>query len=92
MTQRIFYVGSTRYKRINKTTARREYTAGKKIVFCPSNLRPFSFWNPQFITDKATEEEINGEPQDFDKIVNAFEYYNCTNTETGKYTAFYIAE
>ena len=33
---------------------------------------------------------LNWEPdQDFDKVVNAFEYYNCTNSETGYYAAFY---
>ena len=82
----------TEYKRISKRTARREYNAGKSIVLCPANLRPFGFWRPEIITDKATEEELNGEPIEFDRIVNSFEWYNCPNTETGKYTAFYIAE
>ena len=29
---------------------------------------------------------------DFDKMVNNFTYYNCVNSETGRYPAFYVED
>lgn len=30
------------------------------------------------------------DPEPFENRVNAFEFYNCADCETGKYTAFYV--
>ena len=38
----------------------------------------------EFICDEI------GVINDFNNLVNSFEYYNCINSETGKYSAFYI--
>lgn len=95
-----FTENGKQYKRIDKRQARRAYNAGKTIYFCPCNLRPFGFWQPAidinindykkfgysepFVFSDGTNE------MDFNRRLNQFEFYNCINTETGKYTAFYI--
>lgn len=68
-----------KYKRVNKTTARRAFNEGCVVVLCPSNLRPFSPWHNEagVIKDRC-------EGADFEKVVNAFSYYNCINNETGR--------
>lgn len=86
------------YKRIDKRQAKRLYDDEKTIVLCPCNLRPFGFYNPQIDINKMdylkhgykTPLLYDGTNEyDFKTRVNSFEFYNCTNTETGKYTAFY---
>ena len=75
------------YKRIDKRQARRAYNDGKTVILCPCNLKPSGFWRPEIIIKK------DGAPtlyKDFNKRVNYFEFYNCINAETGKYSAFYI--
>lgn len=57
-------------------------------------MRPFTPWHSehrinrkdraQFVVDEI------GVVNDFNNLVNSFEYYNCINSETGKYSAFYI--
>lgn len=69
------------YKRIDKRQAKKLYDAKKLLIFCPCNLRP-DFYGTRF---------INGGRNDFREVLNNFEFYNCTNTETGLYTAFYVA-
>lgn len=82
------------FKRIDKKTARTAYKNGLTVIICPCNLRPFTPWNnehrmnrkdrAQFVLDEI------GVVNDFNNLVNSFEYYNCINSETGKYSAFYI--
>lgn len=88
------------YKRIDKRQAKRAYDAGKTIVLCPCNLRPFGMWAPEVDINKNDFKKMGyDEPliypdgssdMDFKKRLMYFEYYNCTNTETGRYSAFYI--
>ena len=73
------------YKRITKRIARRLYEAGKPVLLCPVNLRPGGLWNIGSIIAKK-------EDRTFEQELNAFEYYNCINNETGYYAAFYIEE
>ena len=71
-------------KQVQKRTARKLFDAGETIFLQSSNFLPFGVW--------ATCHAINkdGAPSDsFDAIVNNFEYYNCSNRETGLYTTFY---
>lgn len=78
-----YHIGN--YVRISKRTARKLFDAGKIVFFCPVNLRPDSSWN--------LSARVGGnEYRNFDLCVNAFEYYNCYNNLTGRYTAFYIVE
>lgn len=73
------------FTRVSKTIARKAFVQGFTIAMCPSNLRPGTPWYPEYITNRATELET-----DFDKLVNAFEWYNCTDMETGKHASFFM--
>lgn len=79
------------YKRVNKTTARAAFVSGATVYFVPCNLRPFGFWAPEVGLNKENNDDpATDDKSYFNKIVNCFTWYNCTNAETGKYTAFYI--
>ena len=84
------------WERITKKQAREAYNNGEDVLCCPVNMRPFGAWlwsvkinisqdTDIGILDKCTKENS------FDRSVNAFEYYNCINSETGYYTAFYLS-
>ena len=73
-------------ERVNKTKARRLYNAGCDVLFIPCKLNPENnFYNLGIWENK----ELAGQYENFDKLVNAFEFYNC-RPDTGNYTAFYI--
>lgn len=82
------------FKRIDKKTARTAYKNGLTVVICPCNLRPFTSWhNEQDINRRSREQFVIDEIgviNDFNNLINSFEFYNCRNKETGRYTAFYI--
>jgi len=72
--------------KINKQKARRLFNEGVRIMLlpCKCRLSKENMWiQPIGISNKYTE--------DFDKMINNFEYHNCNN-ELGKYTHFYIAD
>ena len=73
------------YSRITKHAAERLYKIGQPVLFCPVKMRPGGMWGIGCIITKK-------EGTTFTKQLNAFEYYNCINNETGYYTAFYIKE
>lgn len=79
------------YCRISKKAAKKAYITGETVVLCPVNLVPWRFGIPINRTsrERFTADEI-GAKNDFNNYVNSFEFYNCVNTETGKYTAFYV--
>lgn len=86
-------INNKEYKRITKTTAKKAYIDNKSIVLCPCNLRPGWPYNPQIEVNYTRRDETEQDtPANiyFDKVLMYFENYNCINTETGKYTAFYI--
>ena len=88
------------YKRISKQKARKLYNSGKDIFLCPVNLNPAGIMG----AIKAIREEwykteiVNGffsvvpRNDSFECLCNSFSYYNCINSETGKYIAFYTRE
>lgn len=81
------------YTRISKRAARAAYIAGKTVILCPCNLHPFGPWHPGIDVNYNNRDETEKEtpaPVYFDRLLMYFENYNCINTETGKYTAFYI--
>ena len=81
MTNKYFYG----WNRINKTTARRLFNAGHDILFNPVNMPVRrDFYCMHVIANKKGR-------ADFDKLCNAYQYYNCDN-ETGRYPAFYVKE
>lgn len=85
MRQRTYTDGGKTYTRISKVKARAAYNAGLAVVLCPVNLRPGAPWHPEIRTTKDRCEN-----EDFERVLNAFEFYNVRDTETGRYTAFYI--
>lgn len=70
--------------KIRKTKARKLFNEGQVIYLLPCKMRVDNVWQ------KPHEVVKSEENNDFDKVVNSFEYYNCQYNETGKYTAFYI--
>ena len=82
------------FERVSKATAKQAFIDGFIIALCPSNLRPGAPWHPEMITDRELRGDYiiddTGAENDFNNLLNSFEYYNCTNAETGKYTAFFI--
>lgn len=82
------------FERISKNTARTAYRNGLSVVVCPVNLRPGKPYHPEMVLNRKSREHLTadeiGVKNDFNNQVSSFEYYNCINSETGKYTAFYI--
>jgi len=82
------------FERIDKTTARKAYINGLSVVACPVNLRPGKPYHPETVLNRKNREQFTadeiGVKNDFDNLINSFEFYNCTSSETGRYTAFYI--
>ena len=73
--------GGRLFVRITKTTARKAYNNGLRVVLCPSNLRPGFPYHPEInISGKAAAS--------FEEAVNSFEYYNLRGKRNR--TAFYI--
>ena len=75
-----------KYTRIRKDVARRLFDQGRIIYLMPSKIVPSDSdpWiKPYPINNRAGE--------NFDDIVNRYEYYNC-NYELGYYTNFWINE
>ena len=86
------------FTRISKAAARKLYNENKAIYLCAVNI------NPTFGAIKAARETwyktivndgfVSVVPRNdsFDCLCNAFSFYNCINSETGKYIAFYVKE
>ena len=77
-----FENGGKTWERVTKKQAMAEYDSGFTILFCPVKMRPFTPWHLEAYVD-------NREGRAFNTVLNCFEYYNC-NSETGRYTAFYV--
>lgn len=71
------------WKRITKAEARKRWDAKQQLYIAPCNLRPGGPWG---IGVEFDSENIS---DDFDNVVNNFEYYNCHDSETGRYASFY---
>ena len=70
------------WARVTKKQALAAYDSGLTVLLCPVKMRPFTPWHLEAYVDKSSGCEFNTQ-------ANSFEYYNC-NSETGRYTAFYI--
>ena len=75
-----------KYTRVRKDVARRLFKEGKTIYLTPSNIAASdsNIWVKPYPVSNRSEEN-------FDNVVNSFEYYNC-NREMGYYTNFWIDE
>jgi hypothetical protein len=73
-------------QRITKRKAEQLYNYGFDVLFIPCNLNPENNFYNLGIWENVN---LSGQYDNFEKLVNAFTYYNC-NSETGKYIAFYM--
>jgi len=77
----------TTYTRITQRQARKLWLAGAdNVAICPRNLRPGFPWCSHMLMGQSEEHKEAG----FIKLVNNFNWYNCTGNETGTYSAFYL--
>ena len=75
--------------RLTKKQARKLFNEGSPVLIVPCRCSPFDFSGRYSRYSAVAHKLIMSEDyQDFDKFVNAFEYYNC-NPELGRYAAFY---
>lgn len=87
------------YTRITKKEAARRYNAGEVIRLTAYKLSPVSPWGCYSDVQKDHNATVSGDGfnttvarnREFETVVNAFTYYNCTN-ETGKYPAYWKKE
>jgi len=73
-----------KYRRVRKDVARRLFDNGRIIYLTPSNIAATdsgAWIKPYPINNRAGE--------DFDDLVNRYEFYNC-NYELGYYSNFWI--
>lgn len=75
------YIITKNWQRVSKPMAKQLYEEGNEVYMLPCNIRPEGMW---FQPVLMPMEELS-----FDKIVNAFRWYNC-NKAMGYYPAFYI--
>jgi hypothetical protein len=94
MRQYNYFEKGFTFKRITKRAAKKAYMNGLTIILCPVNLRPGAPWHNETTLHRKQREQFVideiGLENDFYNMIGSFEYYNCTNSETGYYTAFYI--
>lgn len=76
---------SNQFTRINKTKARNLFIQGVNIYIVPCKVVPDynNFWIQPYRINYGTSDS-------FDKAINRFEYYNCGDSQTGLYAAYYI--
>lgn len=84
-----FTINERTFARVSKAVAKQAFINGFTIALCPSNLRPGAPWHPETITDREVS-GVGDPATGFDVLSSSFEYFNCTSTETGRYTAFFI--
>ena len=77
------------YRQIYKKEARKLYNEGKDIVCCACNLRPFGMFGLECVISQ--QYYLDWTEDSFDKAVNSFEFYNCTDSYTGRYASYYVA-
>jgi hypothetical protein len=69
--------------RIDKRRARSLFEMGGTVYLVPVNFVPFGAWIQPVPVNKDQGET-------FEAYVNSFTYYNCINSETGYFPAYYV--
>lgn len=75
------------YTRITKKEAARRYNAGEVIRLTACKLSPVSPWGCYSDAQRESYTQVSGDGfnttvarnREFEIVVNAFTYYNCTN-------------
>lgn len=85
----VFTDGNDTLVQVTKITAKKLFERDETVCFCPSKLSPVSmFYHGSRFKKSEMAEKYGDEEFRFEKLINAFEFYNCTS-ETGKYITFY---
>lgn len=79
-------------KRVQKRTAKKLYLQGSRVFIQSCNFHPFGVWSKILELDFAERNLDERNERDFEAYICNFEYYNCSDAETGLYTAFYVLE
>lgn len=83
MESKSFTIDGCVYKRISKNMARKQFNAGSQVLLIRNKTNP-NYYIPLY--QLVSKGDGNN---DFDKTVNAYEYYN-SEPELGRRTEFYI--
>lgn len=75
------------FKRISKAMARKLFNNGTPVYILPCKVKLDNAWIQPAIARKD-----NYYSEDFDMIINAFEFYSCQYNELGKYASYYLKE
>ena len=78
------------YKRVTKGKARKLYNKGCTIHLLPCRVSQVALYHTDNSFVQPLSISLNKCYRDFDKLVNEYEYYNCTDTTMGKHTNFYV--
>ena len=70
------------FVKISKADARKKFAEGKTIYLTASKIRLGNMWVQPVAVD-------NSESREFEKVLDAFRYYNC-NTECGLGVRYYL--
>ena len=73
-----------KWERVNKTQARNAAKRGETVLMHPCNLSPY-YGLGVFRTYYTY-----GTSENFDEWVETWGWFNCTNSETGYYPAYYL--
>ena len=71
------------FMRVTKTEAAAAYRNRLPVILCPVNMRPGAPWHPEARITPNSETP-------FETVCNEFRYYECIDSETGRYPAYYI--
>lgn len=78
-----------KYKKINKKVARKMYNSGCTLLLLPCKVSETVLYEDSAWI-KPTEVSMIKCEDVFDKVINEYEYYNCT-AELGRYTHYYVS-
>jgi hypothetical protein len=73
--------------RIDKRKAKAFFNTGTTVYLVPSNFVPFGPWIQPCPIKKDSP---CGWSNEFETICKEFEYYNCINSQTGYFPAYYV--
>ncbi len=80
-------IGNINCRQVNKITAKKLYIAGTEVFIHPCNMILNNAWVHPMVMNRNLETSRNY-VEDFEIIVNGYEFYNCV-TELGKYANFF---
>lgn len=79
------------YKKVTKPIARKLFNEGVDIYLLPCKVSETSLTGKGFIISPCIISKSEEGDNQFDRVVNYFEHYNCNN-EMGYYAHYYIKE